>query len=153
MRTSTVYQLGERAVHADTDATMGLELIGRTTGWVGLAWTKFPGNMVGSDAIIITDSAPEGMGVFKLQQKSVSGVNLQSAMMPGFQISNVRSFDASEPVTHVLDWWSMRRHILEQLVTLQLMSATVSSLGLLSGTFSWISRMGCAARSQRSQAA
>ena len=70
---------------------MGLELIGKTTGWVGLAWTKFPGNMVGSDAIIITDSAPGGMGVFKLQQKAISGVNLQSATMPGFMVSNVRA--------------------------------------------------------------
>jgi hypothetical protein len=69
---------------------MAVELIGTPIGWVSLAWTQNPGNMVGSNAIIVTDSAAGGMGVYKLNNKAVGAVNLQSADNPGFKISNVR---------------------------------------------------------------
>ena len=69
---------------------MAVELIGKVTGWVGIAWTEIPGNMIGSDAIVVTDSAPNGMGVYKLNAKNVNGVVLQSGDEPDFKISNVR---------------------------------------------------------------
>ena len=59
-------------------------------GWVALGFTQFPGNMIGSDAIIVTDSAPGGMGIYKLSQKAVPGIRVQSGNEEGFMVSNVR---------------------------------------------------------------
>jgi hypothetical protein len=70
---------------------MGVELKDRVEGWVAVAWTQFPGNMIGSNAVIVTSSAPNGMGVYKLKAKEVSGVVLQAADNPDFMISNVRA--------------------------------------------------------------
>lgn len=68
---------------------MAVELIGKTKGWVAIAWTENPGNMIGSDAVIVTDSAPGGMGVYKLESKKVNGVVLQDPET--LSISNVRA--------------------------------------------------------------
>lgn len=71
-------------------ADFALELIGRTRGWVGIGWTQFPGNMIGSRAVIVTESAPNGLGLYRLGGKNAASIEPVSGDEPDFKISNVR---------------------------------------------------------------
>lgn len=68
---------------------MAVELINRVVGWVGIAWTEFPTNMIGSQAVIVTDSSEGGIGIYDLGGKSVPQVTPISGTQPGFLVSNV----------------------------------------------------------------
>jgi hypothetical protein len=78
-------------MHADTKANLAVEYIGATTGWMGIGFTEYPGNMLGSKAIIVTDTAPGGMGLFSLDQKAAAGFKPITGTEPGFKISEACS--------------------------------------------------------------
>jgi hypothetical protein len=78
-------------MHADTKANLAVEYIGATTGWMGIGFTEYPGNMLGSKAIIVTDTAPGGMGLFSLDQKAAAGIKPVTGTEPGFKISEACS--------------------------------------------------------------
>jgi hypothetical protein len=74
---------------ADKNAKMAFEYIGQTTGWMAIGFTEYPGNMLGSKAIIVTDSAPGGMGLYRLGAKTVPGLTSITGTTPDFKISEV----------------------------------------------------------------
>lgn len=85
---------------------MAVELIGRTVGWVAIAWTQFPTNMIGSKAVIVTDSIPGGIGLFQLGGKTVQQITPISGTVEGFKVNNVRT----HPHSHCHHWPCNCRH-------------------------------------------
>ena len=61
-------------VEGDTGAVLAAETPSET-GWVALGFHNGDGQMVGSSAVIATETAENGIGVFDLNAKAASGVN------------------------------------------------------------------------------
>ena len=66
------------------------------TGWVSLGFPSSAGQMIGATAVIATSSAPNGVGIYDLNSKDLSGVQLSSSSSSGRRLANTATLTPAQ---------------------------------------------------------